>query len=81
MACAHPRLTKRHQFDPGALTFGKESKSLEHSPIAEALGILDKFLIGAISALQVSVQAIGNMLNAAAESGIVQHVDNCAVYI
>ena len=61
--------------------FRKEAKPLEHGAVAELIAIFDQLLIVAVCAFEVHIEAIRDMLNAAAERRVVEHVDDCPVNI
>ncbi len=63
------------------MVLSQEAKTLEYRTIAKPLGILDQRIVIAVRAFQIDGQAIGHMLNPAAHSGIIKHVDHGPVNI
>ena len=74
-------MAKFHERRASVKSFHEEAEPLEHGAIAELIAIGDQLLVIAVGALEIGLEAIRDLLNAAAKGGIVEHVDNRPVNI
>ena len=81
MALRQPRAAILAQAARLHMPLKQEPEPLEDGTIAESLGIVDQRIVIAVLVFQVCLQAVGNMLNTTAASGIVEHVDHGAVNV
>jgi hypothetical protein len=63
------------------LAFGKKSEALENRSIVQADGVLDNLLVVAIIASEVDGETVGDVLDTAAERGVVDQVDHRTMQI
>ena len=66
---------------PPILPFGQKAEALEDSTISKPIGVLDQLCIAAIGPPEIGIQAIRNLLDAAANGWVIEHVDNGPVDI
>jgi hypothetical protein len=62
-------------------SFCEEAKPLEDGAIAELVRVFDQLLIAAVGSFEVRIEAIRHLVNAAAERGTIEHVDDRPVNI
>lgn len=60
---------------------GQEAEAFENGSIPELVCVFDQFLVAAISSFEIGAQTVGDLLDAAAQGGIVEHIDDGPVYI
>src|ERR1700691_4789993 len=81
MAATEMVLAKAGELSTVRQALGQKSESLEDGAIAETRHVLDELLVVAIVASQVGGKAIRYMLDAAADRGVIQHVDDRTVHV
>ncbi len=81
MAAAEMALAKASELSTVRQALGQKSEALEDSAIAETRRVLDELLVVAIVASKVGGKAIRYMQDAAADRGVIQHVDDRAVHV
>ena len=64
-----------------SLAVSQEAKAFEYSAIPELVSIFDQLQIAAIGSLEIRVEAIRDLLDAAANGWIVEHIDDGPVHI
>ena len=81
MAAAQMVPAKAGELSTDGQALGQKTRRLKTAPLPETPRVLDELLVVAIVASQIGGKAIRYMLDAAADRGVVQHIDDRAVHV
>ena len=82
MAAGEMVLAKESELSsPVGQVLGQKSEALKDRAVAETPRVLDELFVVAVAASQIGGKAIGYVLDAAADRGIIQYVDDRAVHV